>query len=51
MHRLAHRQFFPRELEALLHYNGFAIERIAGGFEGEPYDLVAECQVIVARAR
>jgi SAM-dependent methyltransferase len=25
---LAHRQFFPQEVEALLHYNGFAIERI-----------------------
>lgn len=51
VHRLAHRQFFPRELEALLHYNGFAVERAYGGFDGEPYDLYAESQVIVARLR
>ena len=25
---LAHRQFFPQEWEALLHYNGFAVERV-----------------------
>lgn len=49
--RLAHRQFFPRELEALLHYNGFAIETAEGGFDGESYDRYAESQVIVARAR
>jgi len=35
---LAHRQFFPAELEALLHYNGFAIEKLEGGFRGEPAD-------------
>ncbi len=46
---LAHRQFFPAELEALLHYNGFAIEERFGGFEGEPLDRGAESQVIVAR--
>lgn len=33
---LAHRQFFPQELEALLHYNGFVTERIVGDFQGEP---------------
>ena len=33
---LAHRQFYPRELEALFHYNGFAIERWIGDFKGEP---------------
>src|SRR5512146_3131386 len=27
---LAHRQFFPQELEALLHYNGLAVESVAG---------------------
>jgi SAM-dependent methyltransferase len=35
---LAHRQFFPAELEALLHYNGFAVQKVEGGFEGEPAD-------------
>jgi SAM-dependent methyltransferase len=33
---LAHRQFFPGELEALLHYNGFAIEKQLGDFDGKP---------------
>jgi len=27
---LAHRQFYPQELEALLHYNGFAISNEPG---------------------
>lgn len=49
--RLSHRQFFPRELETLLHYNGFAIERLYGGFLREPFDAAAESQVIVARRR
>lgn len=31
---LAHRQFFPQELEALLHYNGFAITKQLGDFFG-----------------
>lgn len=33
---LAHRQFYPQELEALLHYNGFAITQLLGGFGGAP---------------
>jgi SAM-dependent methyltransferase len=35
---LSHRQFFPAELEALLHYNGFAVQKLEGGFRGEPAD-------------
>lgn len=31
---LAHRQFYPQELEALLHYNGFEVLSIDGDFEG-----------------
>ncbi|MFO0550868.1 MAG: class I SAM-dependent methyltransferase [Polyangiaceae bacterium] len=31
---LAHRQFYPLELEALLHYNGFEIEETVGDFIG-----------------
>jgi hypothetical protein len=47
---LAHRQFFPRELEALLHYNGFVIEKELGDFEGKPtHD--SRMLVIVAKAR
>lgn len=48
---LAHRQFFPAELEALLHYNGFAIEARYGDFEKAPLDAWAESQVIVAKVR
>jgi SAM-dependent methyltransferase len=33
---LAHRQFFPRELEALLHYNGFRIAESYGDFDRSP---------------
>ena len=35
---LAHRQFFPQEWEALLHYNGFEVERVEGDFHGGPLD-------------
>lgn len=47
---LAHRQFFPRELEALLHYNGFVIERLEGGFRGEPADRHTDSLVWTCRA-
>ena len=33
---LAHRQIFPEEMHALLHYNGFVVERVDGNFEGDP---------------
>ncbi|MCB9591865.1 MAG: class I SAM-dependent methyltransferase [Sandaracinaceae bacterium] len=49
--RLMQRQFFPREVEALLHYNGFEILAHDGGFKDEPLDEYAESQVVVARAR
>lgn len=48
---LAHRQFFPAELEALLHYNGFTIEARWGDFDRTPLDAWSESQVIVARPR
>ncbi len=48
---LAHRQFFPAELEALLYYNGFLIERREGGFDGEALTPVSTEQVIRARVR
>jgi SAM-dependent methyltransferase len=47
---LTQRQFFPAELEALLFYNGFAIERRYGDFAGGPLTRDSESQVIVARA-
>ena len=49
--QLVQRQFFPRELEALLHYNGFEVLRHDGGFRGEPLDSSSESQVILARPR
>jgi len=48
---LTHRQFFPAELEALLHYNGFDVEQHDGGFEGEALSAESESQVLVAKAR
>jgi SAM-dependent methyltransferase len=45
--RLAHRHFFPSEIEDLLHYNGFAIEARFGGFHGEPMGPEAESQVLI----
>jgi SAM-dependent methyltransferase len=48
---LAHRQFFPQELEALLHYAGFRIEQRYGGFDGQPLSDGSLEQVIRARVR
>jgi SAM-dependent methyltransferase len=46
---LTHRQFFPQEWEALLHYNGFAVDRVEGDFEGGP--LTRDSDVMVWHAR
>jgi SAM-dependent methyltransferase len=46
---LAHRQFFPAELEALLHYNGFEMIERWGDFARGPLSVDGESQVIVAR--
>ncbi len=48
---LAHRQYFPQEIEALLHHNGFEVVEARGGFEGEPLDRHADHSVYVARRR
>jgi SAM-dependent methyltransferase len=45
---LAHRQFFPQEWEALLHYNGFRVERVEGDFHGGA--LTSESDVMVWHA-
>lgn len=47
---LAHRQFFPAELEALLHYNGFRVERRYGDFDRSPLTAESESQVLVTRS-
>jgi SAM-dependent methyltransferase len=46
---LAHRHFFPQELEALLHYNGFSIERCDGDFAGAPLEPESEQQIYRCR--
>jgi SAM-dependent methyltransferase len=48
---LAHRQFFPQEWEALLHYNGFEVEKVEGDFHGGPLDRTSDVMVWHARAR
>ncbi len=48
---LAHRQFYPRELEALLHYNGFAVDDIWGDYKRAKFDRYSEMMVISARVR
>ncbi|MFO0615069.1 MAG: class I SAM-dependent methyltransferase [Polyangiaceae bacterium] len=47
---LAHRQFFPQELEALLHYNGFEVLSIQGDFDG-PATNESRTLVYTTRAR
>jgi SAM-dependent methyltransferase len=48
---LAHRQFFPQEWEALLHYNGFEVQKVEGDFHGGPLDRTSDVMVWHARAR
>jgi SAM-dependent methyltransferase len=48
---LAHRQFYPQELEALLHYNGFEIQTFVGDFNGTPVASDSTTLLIHARAR
>ncbi len=48
---LTQRQFFPAELEALLHYNGFTVESHTGDFDGRPITTATESQVVIARVR
>jgi SAM-dependent methyltransferase len=48
---LAHRQFFPREWEALLHYNGFDVVKVSGDFHGGPFDRSSDVMVWHAQPR
>jgi SAM-dependent methyltransferase len=45
------RQFFPQELESLLIYNGFAIQRRYGDYDRRLFSASAPRQVIVASPR
>jgi len=48
---LAHRQFFPQEWAALLHYNGFEVDKVEGDFHGGPLDRTSDVMVWYARVR
>ena len=48
---LAHRQFYPQELEALLHYNGFEIREQYGDFFRSPLASHSATMVLCCRAR
>jgi SAM-dependent methyltransferase len=48
---LAHRQFFPQEIEALLHYNGFDVDETWGDYKGGKLDRYSEVMVIAACCR
>ncbi len=48
---LAHRQFFPQEWEALLHYNGFRVDRVEGDFHGGPLGKDSDVMVWHTRRR
>jgi SAM-dependent methyltransferase len=48
---LAHRQFYPQELEALLHYNGFEMTSLSGDFEGSRVTNESVTLLVHARAR
>jgi SAM-dependent methyltransferase len=48
---LAHRQFFPKEWEALLHYNGFVVDDVFGDFHGGPLTRTSDVMVWHARRK
>jgi SAM-dependent methyltransferase len=46
---LTHRQLFPRELEALLHYNGFGDIEFTADFSDQPADRHTDSAVVSCR--
>ena len=46
---LTHRQFHPREIEALLHYNGFVVDEVRADFEERPLHSGADSGVWFTR--
>jgi SAM-dependent methyltransferase len=48
---LAHRQFFPQEWEALLHYNGLSVVDVFGDFYGGPLTRTSDVMVWHAKRR
>jgi SAM-dependent methyltransferase len=47
---LSHRQLFPREIEALLHYNGFSEVVFTADFGDAPADSMTDSVVVSCRA-
>ena len=48
---LTHRQFYPQELEALLHYNGLSVEELHGDFTQSPPDQLSDTLIYWCRLR
>jgi SAM-dependent methyltransferase len=46
---LTHRQWFPAELEAAMHYEGLDVVERYGDFERGPLDELSESQILVTR--
>jgi SAM-dependent methyltransferase len=47
---LTHRQVYPREMEALLHYNGFTDIQLTADFSDAPADHLTDSVVVSCRA-
>lgn len=45
------RQFFPQEIDALLHYNGFVIEHKYGDYDESTFSETANKQLIICRLK
>jgi SAM-dependent methyltransferase len=50
-HDVNMRIFYPQELDALLHYNGFVIESKFGDYDESPFESSSPKQLIVCRRR
>lgn len=48
---LAHRQFFPLEWEALLHYNGFKVINVYGEFDKSPLERESDTMIWITKLR
>ncbi len=46
--QLSHRQYFPQEMEALLHYNGFPTQRWYADFDWQPASPQADSLCLIA---
>jgi ubiquinone/menaquinone biosynthesis C-methylase UbiE len=49
--KLKLRMFFPKELDGLLHYNGFIIDHKYGSFEEEPFNSDSNWQIVICHKK